>query len=316
MRHPLKPHQLLERVTPTEDTIVLCHFGIPRMASADWSLSIDGLVDRPLRLSLDDLKSKPLTRITSVHECCGSPLKPNEPTRRVCNVVWGGARLSDLLDDCGVRSNARFVWARGADYGVFGDVECNAFIKDLPLERVAADVLIAYEMNGVMLRPENGFPARLVVPGYYGTNSVKWLVSLTLAGQRADSPFMTRWYVNRVRENSGKITSETPVWSIAPESLIVSPAPDSTLTTGQDTEIWGWAWSDSPLAAVEVSADDLSEWTEAMLEPASGRSWRRFATTWRPGVRTLRSRATSIDGEQQLISDARNAIYGVSVNVT
>ena len=86
------------------------------------------------------------------------------------------------------------MWSSGADHGVFEGDRCDAFVKDLPLERVAADVLIAYEMNGAPLPPENGYPVRLVVPGYYGTNSLKWLIRLTLADGRAAGPFTTRWY--------------------------------------------------------------------------------------------------------------------------
>jgi DMSO/TMAO reductase YedYZ molybdopterin-dependent catalytic subunit len=184
-RHPLQPHELLDRVTRTEDTIVLCHLGVPRIDPDDWSLSIDGLVRRPMHLTLSEIKRRPRVEITSIHQCCGSPLKPQMPTRRICNVVWGGVRLSELIADCGSDPAARYVWSSGADHGVFEGDNCDACVKDLPMDRVAADVLIAYEMNGEPLRPENGYPARLVVPGYYGTNSVKWLIRLSLADARA-----------------------------------------------------------------------------------------------------------------------------------
>src|SRR5262245_25512462 len=99
-RHPLQPYQLTDRTTRTEDTIVLCHLGVPRIDADDWSLTADGLVRRPLHLSFDELLKRPRVEITSIHQCCGSPLKPDMPTRRICNVVWGGTRLSDLLADC------------------------------------------------------------------------------------------------------------------------------------------------------------------------------------------------------------------------
>jgi DMSO/TMAO reductase YedYZ molybdopterin-dependent catalytic subunit len=109
------------------------------------------------------------------------------------------------------------VWSSGADYGVFEGDRCDAFVKDLPLGRVAADVLIAYEMNGSPLRPENGYPVRLVVPGYYGTNSVKWLNRITLADARAPGPFTTRWYNDPILDASGQPAgATTPVGSIAP----------------------------------------------------------------------------------------------------
>ncbi len=223
MRHPLQPHQLLERVTRTQDTIVLCHLGVPRIDPDEWSLSIDGLAGHPLRLTLGELKRRPRVEFTSIHERCGSPLQTELPTRRICNVVWSGVRLSDLIAECRPDSAARFVWSTGADYGVFEGVSCEAFVKDLPLERVG--VLIAFEMNGAPLRPENGFPARLVVPGFYGTNSVKWLSRLTLARERATGPFTTRWYNDVIRDELGRPTGATRrVWSIAPESVVGSPA--------------------------------------------------------------------------------------------
>jgi DMSO/TMAO reductase YedYZ molybdopterin-dependent catalytic subunit len=111
MCHPLQPHQLIDRVTRTEDTIVLCHLGVPRLDAEEWSLSIDGLVRRPMHLTSSDLKRRPRTEITSIHQCCGSPLKPEMPTRRICNLVWSGARLSDLIADCVPAPAARYVWS-------------------------------------------------------------------------------------------------------------------------------------------------------------------------------------------------------------
>jgi DMSO/TMAO reductase YedYZ molybdopterin-dependent catalytic subunit len=318
-RHPLQPHQLIDRVTRTEDTIVLCHLGVPRIDPDHWSLSIDGLVRRPLRLTLGDLMRRPRTDITAIHQCCGSPLTPDVPKRRICNVVWSGVRLSEILTDCEPAPAARYVWSSGADYGAFEGEAIDAFVKDLPVERIAADVLIAYAMNGAPLRPENGYPVRLVVPGFYGTNSVKWLTGLTLADARATGPFTTRWYNDSLRDDAGRPTGATvPVRSIAPESVIVSPAPDQVLPVGQPVEIWGWAWADAGVRAVDVNVDSGSTWTPAAIEPSVGRAWQRFTTTWRPehrGSRELAVRAQSRDGRSQPPVEARNAIHRVAVTV-
>jgi DMSO/TMAO reductase YedYZ molybdopterin-dependent catalytic subunit len=317
-RHPLQPHQLVERITRVEDTIVLCHLGVPRLDADTWSLSVDGLVRRPARFTFADIMRRPRVEITSVHECCGSPMKPDVPMRRVCNVVWGGVRLADLLAECEPDAAARYVWSAGADYGAFEGDRIDAFVKDLPLERVAYDVLVATEMNGASLRAENGYPARLVVPGFYGTNSVKWLTRLTIAETRARSPFTTRWYNDAVRDASDEVTGEsTPVWSIAPESVIVSPAPDQALRAGQPVDVWGWAWADHGVVAVEFSADNAT-WARAAIEPRAGRAWQRFTATWRPerpGAHALCARAYSADGLRQPPAGARNAIHHVPVNV-
>jgi DMSO/TMAO reductase YedYZ molybdopterin-dependent catalytic subunit len=256
--------------------------------------------------------------VTSVHQCAGSPLAPHEPTQRVCNVTWGGARLADLLADCEPRPSARFVWSTGADYGEFSGVSVDAYVKDLPVDRVKSDVLVAYEMNGAPLAPEHGFPARLVVPGFYGTNSVKWITRATLAEARASGPFTTRWYNDSVESNGESDSAGTvPVWAIAPQSVIVAPAPDATISASETIEIWGWAWADGGVSQVEISIDSAG-WRPAQLEPASGRAWQRFALSWTPvkrGASTLASRAASANGECQPTSGHRNAIYRVSVNV-
>src|ERR1700737_1141711 len=98
-RIPLLPHQMQARLTPTADMIVLCHLGVPRLDAAQWSLIIDGLVERPIRLGFSELTAYPKHTVESFHQCAGSPLQPFEPTRRICNVRWGGTRLADVLRD-------------------------------------------------------------------------------------------------------------------------------------------------------------------------------------------------------------------------
>jgi len=317
IRHPRQPHQLADRVTRTEDAIVLCHLGVPRLDPDDWSLSIDGLVRRPIQLTFEEVVTRPRVEVASVHQCCGSPLKPEMPTRRVCNVIWGGIRLADVVAECQPDPAARFVWSTGADYGVFEGVKCQAFVKDIPVGRLGEDVLIAYQMNGAALRPENGCPVRLVVPGFYGTNSVKWLTRITLAETRAAGPFTTRWYNDPVRDASGQPTgATTPVWSITPESVIVSPAPQGTAKVGCTIEIWGWAWADGGADTVDVSVDGGSSWMPAALEPHTGRAWQRFSLSWhpeRPGEHALCSRARSANGRCQPPAGARNAIHCVPI---
>ncbi len=156
------------------------------------------------------------------------------------------------------------------------------------------------------------------MPGYYGTNSVKWLTGLTLAAERAPGPFTTRWYNDPVRDGSGRPTgATTPVWSIAPESVIVSPSPDQSLPSGRPAELWGWAWADGGVDTVEISTDGGATWSPAALEPPAGRTWQRFTATWRPqrGSHDICSRARTADGRTQPATGARNAIHHVPVGV-
>ena len=277
------------------------------------------MVERPRTLVFDDLARYPKVELASVHHCCGGPWAPFEPTRRVCNVVWGGVRLVDVLRDCRPQASARSLWSCGADFGRFSGVDVDAFAKDLPLSRIESDVLIAYEMNGEPLPAEHGFPARLVVPGFYGTNSVKWLSRMTLNESRAPGPFTTRWYNDPVLDGFGKeIGASTPVWAIAPESLIVSPSTQDKADLSAEHEIWGWAWADGGVRSVYVRADDAASWRRAELEAPRGREWQRFSMRWSPSRRgpvVLASMAEAMNGLLQPASGRRNAIHEVPVDV-
>ncbi|MBX3502185.1 MAG: molybdopterin-dependent oxidoreductase [Alphaproteobacteria bacterium] len=317
----LAPHQMTTTVTASEDLFILAHLGVPRVDPAHWSLTIDGLVGRQRILTLADLRQVPKQTIEAVHQCCGSPTEPTVPTRRVANVRWGGVGLATLLARLDVDPRARFLWAYGLDGGQFAGSPVDWFVKDLPLQRLAAGgVLIAYELNGRPLPAEHGFPVRLVVPGYYGTNSVKWLWRLRLAEHRADGMFTGRFYNDETSEEdrAAGLGPRRPVWAIAPESVIVEPSPDTMVATGEPVEIWGWAWSFREVAAVEVSVDGGATCARAALEPRRGWAWRRFSLIWRPderGEAILRARARDVDGTAQPEDGARNAAHSVRVFV-
>lgn len=317
-RIPLLPHELTSRRTPTKDIIVLCHLGVPRIDVANWSLSLTGLVAQPRTLNFADLLAYPKHSVASIHQCAGSPLAPAEPTRRITNVVWGGARLIDILTDAGLSSEATFIWSSGADHGKFADVEVDRYQKDLPIARVDGDILVAYEINGGPLPAENGYPARLVVPGFYGTNSTKWLTELRAERNRATGPFTTRWYNDPITAPDGATTRQTkPVWAVAPESVIVSPAPAAKLSRGAEHEIWGWAWADGGVGQVDVTANGVLL-SGVQLEAPAGREWQRFSVRWTPDrsrETVLASIAKKADGTKQPPANFRNAVHHVTVSV-
>jgi sulfane dehydrogenase subunit SoxC len=319
-RLPLEPHRLTAPVTPTRDLFVLAHLGVPRVDPATWTLAVDGLVRRPRSYTWNDLQRYPKRKVQAFHECCGNPLTPTVPMRRVANVVWGGVELRPLLDEAGVDETARYLWSYGADYGVFEGTSCGAYLKDLPLGRVADDVLLVYELNGEPLPAEHGFPVRLYVPGWYGTNSVKWLYRLTLADRRAEGLFTTVYYSDALATPSGDATPATrPVWEVAPESVIVGPAPDQRLPVGRPATIWGRAWAPRGIRTVEISADGGQTWQAATVEAREQWSWQRFSYSWcptRPGDVTLACRTTDSEGASQPPDGARNAIHTVAVTVT
>ena len=310
-RVPLAPHQRLDRITPTSSCFVLAHMGVPKVDAEHWSLTIEGLVRRKLTLDRAGLAALPQTRIESFHQCAGAPLRPDLPMRRVMNVVWSGVLLSELLERVGVLPEARFVWSYGLDGGNYEGHTVASYAKDLPLDRVAESVLVATELNGAPLPPEHGFPARLLVPGFYGT-SVKWLKRIVLADRRADGPFTTALYNDPAGDGGRR-----PVWAVMPESALVAPAPGAALGM-EETVVWGWAWGELPIERVEISTDGGESWRDAELEARHQFSWQRFALKWKPtspGRAAIMARAHDFSGATQPTVAARNAVHKVEVEI-
>ena len=317
--YPLSLADTTEYRTPEEKLFVLAHLGVPSIEIADWKLAVTGLVNRSLSLTYDQLSYFPKYQVTSVHQCAGNPLNPAYPTRTISNLEWNGVLLREVLAHAGVQTSATHVWAFGLDFGELQIEEFRSepqqhYVKDIPLDYVmTADVLLATHLNGRPLSEKHGFPARLVVPGFYGHNSVKWLCRLQLENRRADGLFTTELY-----NDSDPLTGGTkPVWKIAPESIIVTPAEGSAVA-GPDVEIAGWAWSYGEVRLVEISTDDGTTWHRADVEPRRNLSWQRFRYCWfppGPGQFNLTSRTTDIDGQVQPMSHARNAVHQIVVTV-
>jgi len=325
IKFPRKPHELIEATTPLDGIVTLAHYGIPDIDTGesigDWAIEIDGMVRNSLRLTLNELLHRPKKTVVSVHECAGNPFEPKKAFRGVANVSWGGVELKQILDEAGIDPAARFIWSYGVDGGEFGKAHSESYLKDLPIERVAAGgVILAYEMNGEPLTLEHGAPVRLFIPGYYGTNCVKWLRRMTVADRRANGPMTTTFY-NDAPSRSG--TAQTPaapwpVWEIAPESVIVSPAPESEVRIRKPVEIWGWAWAARGVANSDVSFDGGATYASAILAPRDSWSCQRFSYKWRPDVEgpvALASRATDSEGVAQPKAGARNSVYQISIRV-
>lgn len=316
---PLAPHQLSDPITPTDKVFTLVHLGVPQEIDASrWTLEVGGLVRHPRRFTLDELRTLPKRSVESVHQCAGNPFRPTLATRRVCNVVWSGVALTDILERVGVKREAGFVWSFGADSGMFEDIEVEAYAKDMPLQRLdAGDVLVAYELNGKPLPVRNGFPLRLFIPGYYGTNCVKWLRRIELAAHRFEGVFTTRLYNDAAPPQQYNPAAPTkPVWQLAPEAVIVSPAPGDIVTG--PVEVIGWAWSYDGIESVEVSDDGGQSWRSAEVSPRRQWAWQRFSCRWTPdwtGETQLSCRARSRRGDVQPASGARNEIQTIAVNV-
>jgi DMSO/TMAO reductase YedYZ molybdopterin-dependent catalytic subunit len=185
-------------------------------------------------------------------------------------------------------------------------------VKDLPLARaLESDVLVAWAMNGAPLSAEHGFPARVFVPGYFGTNAVKWLARITPTAERPESLFTTRLYNRRV---DGELS---PVRELDVHAVIVTPADGAVLERGAHA-IDGWAWSAWPVSAVDVSTDGGTTWRPARVAPRGGdHQWQAFTCAWdatAPGRYEVHARATDSRGRVQPAA-GRNRIHTIGVAV-
>jgi DMSO/TMAO reductase YedYZ molybdopterin-dependent catalytic subunit len=316
IRHPPKPHELNDMITNDSKLFQTIHMGAAVVDPDKWLLVIDGLVENPCSLNLTTLKALPARTITSFHECFGSPLKPATTALwRIGNIQWTGVPLRSLLELARPLPEARYVWSEGLDRGTFAGVTADRYQKDLPLSKALSDeVLIAYAINGQPLSKERGGPVRLVVPGWFGTNSTKWLSKISLQRDRATGPYTARFY--NIPDPGGPEGAMKPVWKVDVNSMICRPAPGIELR-GPEVRVEGWAWSHDGIKRVEVTVDDVEHCCEAMVDGRTEFSWQRFSVELRfaAGQHTAIARATSTDGETQPLSGRRNHCHSVKFTV-
>ncbi|KAK5151780.1 hypothetical protein LTS14_008912 [Recurvomyces mirabilis] len=316
IRHPPAPHDLDTFITPDDKLFQTIHIGAAVVDPSKWHLVITGLVEHPFALNLEQLRTMPRHTITAFHECYGSPLKPaTEALWRIGNVQWTGVPLAYLLGLASPLTNASHIWSEGLDRGSFAGVNADRYQKDLPIAKAfSSEVLVAYEINGRPLGKERGGPVRLVVPGWFGTNSTKWLSKLTVQDCRAMGPFTTVLY-NEV-DPEGPEGSMRPVWQVEINSMITRPG-TGVIVEGPEVLIEGWGWDAEPVECVDVSVDGGETWEAARVEPRVDMSWQRFLLrlNLQPRRYTAIARATSADGKVQPFKGRRNHCHSVSFEI-
>lgn len=297
-------------VTPAGLHYLLIHFDIPEGDAATWRLRVDGLVERSLSLGMDELRCLPARTLRVTMECAGngrgqaSPRYPSMPWMEegVSTADWTGVPLAQLLREAGLRSDAREIVFHGADRGFDRGVE-HSFSRSLaPAEALGEDVLVAWAMNGAPLLPQHGAPLRLVVPGWYGMASVKWLEHIEVIDHAFDGVQQAHSYHFRTVAGERGV----PCTCMRVNSLMIPPGiPDfygrhRTVDAGE-LAIVGRAWSGSAdVVRVEFAVD--GEWCDAELEARPGpHAWRRWRANWRatPGEHALCCRATDATGAVQ-----------------
>ena len=308
-------------LTPVEHFYVRSHLPVPPgLDGATWTLAVDGEVNTPLAITLDEVRKLPSATVTMTLECAGHGRSFFDPP--VAGIPWGqgavgtargtGVRISELLKRAGVKSTARFVYMNGADrpLGTMPD-----FVRQLPIEKAThPDTLVAYEMNGQPINPLHGFPLRAIVPGWEGAYSVKWLTNLRVADRESDSFWVTTGYRYPVRRVAPGATVDpkdmAPLTGLVVKSLITRPLDGATVGPGK-IDVAGFAWAgETDIARVDISTDHGASWQQARLVGEQAKySWRRFEYTFeasRPESYLILSRATDSQGRAQPMSPPWN----------
>jgi sulfane dehydrogenase subunit SoxC len=309
-RTPL--HRLAGTITPSGLHFERSHNGVPDIDPDVHRLLIHGLVKRPLVFTLEALSRYPMETRTAFIECAGNSgaLYAKDPAAGdvqalfglVSCAEWTGVPLSVLLDEAGVLPAARWVLAEGADAA--------AMSRSVPIEKAMGDALVVLYQNGERVRPSNGYPLRLLLPGYEGNMNVKWLRRLKLVEQ----PVMTKDETSKytLLLDSGK--SWQFFFDMEVKSVITQPSPGLALRGPGLYQVTGLAWSGAgKIARVEVSADGGKSWAPAALqEPVLPKALTRFRLPWRwdGGPAVLQSRAIDEHGAVQPTRDRQIAERG------
>ena len=315
------PMSYFERaITPNEAFYVRYHTFPPptRIDLAAWRLRVEGFVEHPLELSMDELvRQFPLTSFIAVNQCSGNSRGRMSPRvfggqwgdGAMGNAEWRGVRLTDLLGTAGVKDGAVEVAFQGLDEPAAPAIP--QFAKSLTLNQVKEnpDILVALEMNGQPLPMLNGFPARLAVPGWFATYWVKHLAKITVLDHEFDSFWMQKAY--RIPASTcgcvepGASPARTvPINRMKVRSFILSPKEGARVSVGHPVIVKGIAFDGGyGIAEVEISADEGSSWRRAALGKDLGNySFREWSAQWTPARRgnfSLMARAVNRVGESQ-----------------
>ncbi len=286
------PGDLLRQsfLTPQQHFYVRTHGSIPAVDPTSYRLLITGMVQRKREISLDELRSmSPAHTVTATLECAGNrrdelmavkPIPGEVPWRAdvISTAKWRGVPLREVLQAVGVEADARYVAFTSLDEAQFEGEKVH-FGSSIALEKAfSPDVLLAYEMNDEPLAPEHGFPLRVIVPGYIGARSVKWLREITLQEHPSTNPYQARDY----KVFPPEITAQTADWSrgktiedLTLNAVITTPQEGETIATGP-TRIQGYAITGAraPVERVELSVDGGKTWTTAnIVERADPYAW-------------------------------------------
>lgn len=293
-------------LTPNDTFFGIAHYGWPEIEADQWRLAIEGRVENPLSLTLDELKARPRQELTFTLECSGNHGLPFFHGG-IGNARWAGTPLAPLLAEAEVLEDGSEVVFVGADQGEETVRETKLvqnFARSMSLaEAMHPDNLLCYEMNGEPLPARNGAPLRLIAPGWYGIANVKWLQRIEVWNTRLANRFMARDYVTLRQEG----TEAEPVWteSVVGRALLKS-APARVIRNRNTYRIEGAAWG-APIRYVDVKIDD-GPWLRARLDRSQRAeyAWNFWTFNWAnpaPGEHNVTSRAVDTSGKVQPAAD-------------
>lgn len=274
-------HQLTGTITPNGLHFERHHAGVPQIDPDRHELLVHGLVERPLTFTVESLLRYPMVSRIYFIECSGNSFWNAFPTPKQASVgyihgliscsEWSGIPLSTLLDEAGVKPEAGWFLAEGADAA--------ALSRSIPLDKAYDDAMVALYQNGERIRPEQGYPMRLLLPGWEGNSQVKWLRRLKLVA----APMETRQETSKYTDTMPDGQSRQFTFPMAAKSVITAPGPGLTMSGPGYYEISGLAWSGhGTIKRVEVSADGGVSWTDAALQgPGLAKALTRFRLPWR-----------------------------------
>ncbi len=308
--HGMPLEALRYDITPTGLHYLLVHFDIPPIDESAWRLEVGGSVERARSLTLAELRARAAHTMPVTMECAGNgrarlqPRPVSQPwlVEAVGTATWTGTPLRDVLLEAGLGPDTVEIVFGGADHGTQGKVE-HDYERSLPLAvAMRPEVLLAYEMNGRPLEPQHGAPLRLLVPGWYGMTSVKWLTRITAVTERfAGYQQAVAYRYQHDEADPGEGVSRMRV-----RALMTPPGHPDFLTRRRMlapgvVTVRGRAWSGSgEVVRVQFAVD--GRWHDADLEPALGPfAWRGWAAAWdaTPGEHVLSCRATDAAGDTQ-----------------
>lgn len=290
-------------ITPVDKLYVRNHFSVPSIDPTEWRLAVDGLVRAPARMSLKQLRAYPTAAAVSVVECAGNGGASGHLLRGGMGVIeWRGVRGAAVLEAAGGLSDARFVNVRGVDTGRDPDEDPSVtrYERSIPIEIFAERAILATHMNGEPLTPDHGAPLRLVMPGWYAMDWIKWLSELTLTAEASCSTYMEKRY-RRFQHPDGESYGPM-VRQIAVKSVITIPAPN-LVVKGDQVDVSGLAWTGAgQVDCVDVRAGDMP-WQRATIADASDSGdvvwWHATIAGLPAGTSMIVSRAHDSAGREQ-----------------